>query len=109
MKCQRVYGYYEDTWMDEEAVVKVMAGADGIISIEMIYPGNLEGHETSVIYVDGEEAATVHLTENVMHEEIRVKPGNIVELKFVNNFYMKDAIEQRGEKRFSMLVNLGTS
>ncbi len=109
LKCQRVYGYYEDTWMDEEAVVKVMAGADGIISIEMIYPGNLEGHETSVIYVDGEEAATVHLTENVMHEEIRVKPGNIVELKFVNNFYMKDAIEQRGEKRFSMLVNLGTS
>ena len=95
--------------MDEEAVVKVMAGADGKIAIEMIYPGNLEGNETSVIYVDGEEAATVHLTENVMHEELQVKPGNIVELKFVNNFYIKDAMEQRGEKRFSMLVNLGTS
>lgn len=109
LKCQRVYGYYEDTWMDEEAVVRVMAGAEGRIAIEMVYPGNLTGDETSVIYVDGEEAAVVHFTENVMHEEIQVKPGNIVELRFVNNFHIKDAMEQRGEKRFSMLVNLGTS
>lgn len=107
LKCRRVYGYYEDTWMDEEAVVKIMAGASGRIAIEMVYPGNLTGNETSVIYVDGEEAAIVEFRENIMHEELWVKPGSIVELKFVNNFYMKDAQEQRGEKRFSMLVNLG--
>lgn len=107
IKCQRIYGYYEDTWMDEEAVVKVMAGTSGKIAIEMIYPGDLTGDETSVIYVDGEEMVTVHFTENVMHEEIQAKPGSLVEFRFVSNFYVKDALEKRGEKRLAMLVNLG--
>lgn len=106
LKCQRVYGYYEDGWMDEEAVVKVKAGATGLIDLEMIYPGNLTGLEASVVYVDGQETLRVRLKENIVHEQIRVEPYDTVELKFENNFYLADAQEQRGEKRFSMIVNM---
>lgn len=106
LKCRRDYGYYEDTWMDEEASVGVMAGKSGKIEIEMIYPGNLTGNERTTIYADGQEALSVPFDDNVMHAELEAEPGTTVDLKFVNNFYLPDAQEQRGEKRFSMMVNL---
>lgn len=106
LKCRRILGYYEDGWMDEEAVVKVRAGSSGVINIEMTYPGILTGEETSVIYVDGEEALITEWNENVMHVRLEAEPFRTVELKFVNNFYLPDAQEQRGEKRFSMMVNM---
>lgn len=106
LKCQRKYGYYQDGWMDEEAAVRLMAGASGKIQLELVYPGNLTGRETSTIYVDGKEKLVVRFDENIMNDEIQVKPGSMVEIKFVNNFYLEGAQEQRGEKRFSMIVNL---
>lgn len=106
LKCHRIYGYYEDGWMDEEAKVSVMAGSTGRIELELVYPGNLTGQEQSVLYVNGEETTTIEFHENIIYTTIEAKPHETVELKFVNNFHMKDAQEQRGEKRFSMIVNM---
>lgn len=105
LKCRSNYGYYEDGWMDEEASVRLMTGSTGKIRMELVYPGSLTGNEISTVFVDGNKALEIRFNENIMHEELQVKPGSLVELKFVNNFYMKDAKEQRGEKRFSMIVN----
>ncbi|MEG0215056.1 MAG: hypothetical protein RR685_02795, partial [Hungatella sp.] len=96
LKCQRIEGYYEDGWMDEEATVKVMAGSGGTIDLEMVYPGNLTGHESSTLYVDGEQTAVTEFTDNIMHLQIKAKPRTVLELKFVNNFYLEGAQEQRG-------------
>lgn len=106
IKLQRITGYYEDGWMDEEAQVQVMAGSSGVINLEMVYPGDLTGREQSVIYVDGEEALITDFSENIMNTSIRVEPYDTVDLVFRNNFYLNDAKEQRGQKRFSMIVNM---
>lgn len=106
LKCRRIYGYYEDGWMDEEAKVAVMAGSTGRIELEMVYPGNLTGQEKSVLYMNGEETLITEFRENIIYATIETKPYETVELTFINNFYMKDAQEQRGETRFSMIVNI---
>ena len=43
--------------------------------------------------------------QNTMKMELEAEPYQIANLQFENNFYLKDAGEQRGEKRFSMIVN----
>lgn len=106
LKCQRIYGYYEDGWMDEEAVVRLRAGASGVINLEMIYPGNLTGKETASIYIDGKEVMVTEFKENIMYAQLEVEPYDNLELKFNNNFYLEGAQEQRGEQRFSMIVNM---
>ena len=45
------------------------------------------------------------INQNTMKLEIEAEPNQIACLRFDNNFYLKDAGEQRGEKRFSMIVN----
>ncbi len=106
LKCESVYGYYRDGWMDESAKLRVMAGHSGIIHLQLMYPGAMEGTEKSRIYMDGELAETVDIVENITHIELTAAPYDIVELDFENNFYLEDAQEQRGEKRFSMMVQI---
>lgn len=106
LKCESVYGYYRDGWMDESAKLRVMAGETGIIHLQMMYPGVMEGHETSKIYMDGEMTAQVDIVDNITHLDLQTDPYDIVELDFENNFYLPDAQEQRGEKRFSMIVQI---
>ena len=106
LKCESVYGYYRDGWMDESAKIRVMSGSTGIIHLQLMYPGVMEGHERSDIYMDGEEAVQVDIVENITHIELQTKPYDIVELDFENNFYLEGAQEQRGEKRFSMMVQI---
>lgn len=106
LKCNRIYGYYEDDWMDEEAEVEVITGTSGVINLELTYPGNLTGQEVSTVYADGVEVLAVNFEENIMHAQVKAKPHTRVRLKFVNNFYLEGAEEQRGEKRFSMLAGL---
>lgn len=105
LKCEAVYGYYRDGWMDESAEVRVMTGKSGVISMEIYYPGQLTGSEVSVISLNGETVKEVVINQNTMRVELEAEPYQIANLQFENNFYLKDAGEQRGEKRFSMIVN----
>ncbi|MCI9146794.1 MAG: hypothetical protein HFG73_00795 [Hungatella sp.] len=106
LKCEPVYGYYRDGWMDESAKLRVMAGSSGVIGLQLMYPGVMDGHEKTVIYQNGELAAQVEIRENITHVDLKTRPYEIVELDFEHNFYLEDAQEQRGEKRFSMMVEI---
>lgn len=106
LKCEAVYGYYRDGWMDESAKIRVMSGKSGVIHLQLMYPGVMKGWEKSDIYMDGTLAETVKIVENITHIELKAKPCDVVELDFENNFYLEDAQEQRGEKRFSMMVQI---
>ena len=108
LKCKALYGYYPDGWMDEEAKIRVMAGAEGIIDLQFLYPGSRTGHETSAIQINGEPGKLVKIDNNIVNAQIQVNPYETVDLTFSNNFYLEDAQEQRGEKRFSMIVNVSS-
>ena len=71
-----------------------------------MYPGVMEGHEQTSIYRNGELTDQVHIKQNITQVELETRPYDIVELDFENNFYLEDAKEQRGEKRFSMIVEI---
>lgn len=106
LKCEPIYGYYRDGWMDESAKLRVMSGSSGVISLQLMYPGAMDGHEQTVIYQNGQPAAEVKIQQNITQVELQTRPYDIVELDFENNFYLEDAQEQRGEKRFSMIVQI---
>ena len=57
--------YYTDGWMDEQAEVNIMAGKDGLIDIEFMYPGELEGNETVYMTVDDNMTIELKLENNV--------------------------------------------
>lgn len=105
LKCEAVYGYYRDGWLDESAQVRVMTGRSGVIKLEIYYPGVLTGSEISEISLNGEPVKRLVIDQNTMKLEINAEPNQIADLRFENNFYLEDAAEQRGEKRFSMIVN----
>ena len=77
-----------------------------MIKLEFMYPGNLSGHDESVIYMNGKPAKTVKMEENVVKVELETDPYRVVHLKFENNFYMQNAQEQRGVKRLAAIVNI---
>lgn len=106
-KCERVYGYYEDGWMDEQAQVKVMAGSKGQIELEFYYPGELTGDEIVRIYENGTKLLLeVPLTGETTRAVLETGPYERTDLTFKQNFYLEDAKEQRGETRFAMMVNM---
>ena len=45
LKCESIYGYYIDGWMDEKAKIRVMAGSTGRIDLELLYPGTVAGRK----------------------------------------------------------------
>jgi len=106
LKCEPIYGYYKDGWMDESAKLRVMSGSSGIIHLQLLYPGAMKGSEQTVIYQNGKKVKQVNIVENITYVELETRPYDIVELEFENNFYLHDAQEQRGEKRFSMLMQV---
>lgn len=106
LKCKSVYGYYRDGWMDESAKIRVMAGSTGTISLQIFYPGDIKGGEQSRISMDGKLVQTLDIDNNIVDFSLETEPFKTVELTFENNFYLEGAQEQRGEKRFSMIVNI---
>ena len=106
LKCEIVEGYYRDGWMDEEASIRVMAGESGVIHLKFMFPGILNGGETTTIYRDGKLEAEIPVTESVYFQDIQAEPYQIVSLEFKNNFYMQNAQEQRGEKRLAVLLEI---
>jgi len=106
LKCESIYGYYRDGWMDESARIRVMAGSTGVIGLQLLYPGTMDGTECCSIYLDGELAKEVPIEQNITYVELTTEPYRTVELDFENNFYLEGAMEQRGEKRFTMMVHI---
>ena len=106
LKCESIYGYYRDGWMDESAKIRVMAGSTGVINLQLLYPGTMDGTEVSSIFQDGELVQEVPIEQNITYVELTTEPYRTVELDFENNFYLEGAQEQRGEKRFTMMVHI---
>ena len=105
-KCEPVRGYYSDGWMDENACVRVMAGSTGRIDLELLYPGTVTGEETMTVRKDGEEEEIIDIDQNILYASLQVEPYRMVELEFENNFYLEEAVEQRGEDRLALIVNM---
>ena len=106
LKCQRIEGYYSDGWMDETARIRIMTGKEGVIHLKFMFPGILTGGETTEIYIDGNLAAQIPVTESVYYQDIKAEPYQIIELEFCHNFYMQDAKEQRGTDRLAVLMEI---
>ncbi len=105
MKLHVDYGYYEDSWMDEEAAVTVMAGADGLIHMEFIFPGTLRGGETARVTMENGEELLVPLRANVTEAQIQAEPWERVPLTFRYNFFMQGVDDQRSDFRLATLVH----
>ena len=58
------------------------------------------------IRMDGQNAAKIDISQNILYTSLETVPYRTVELEFENNFYLEDAQEQRGEDRFSLIVNI---
>ena len=106
VKCEIIKGYYRDGWMDQEAEVYVMADKDGNIDLELMYPAELFDGQQLRLEVDDKEEHLVDIVENITYFNIKKEPFAITKLKFNYNFYLPDAQEQRGEDKFSMIVNI---
>ena len=97
IKCEAVYGYYPDTWMEESAKIRVMTGESGAIHLQLLYPGSMTGEEISAIYQDGVLVEEVEIDNNITYVDLQTGPYDTVELEFENNFYLKNIYEKRGE------------
>lgn len=106
LKLQVDYGYYDDGWMDEHASLTVMAGEDGMIDLEIMYPGIMSGGETLTITGDMETAMVIPVRSTVINTTIEAKPWQMVRLQFDYNFYMQNAQEQRGEDHLAAIVHM---
>lgn len=106
MKVERISGCYQDGWVDEEAAMIVMTGASGRIELEVTYPGNLQGQEVISVTYGNDVVAEWPLTGNITTHSITTQPYTFVPITFHTNFYMPDALEQRGEQRLAFLLEL---
>ena len=106
IKLEPVYGYYEDGWLDESARIRVMAGKEGKIALKFYYPGEITGQEHITVTIDGKEEKVIPIGTNIVNAEIEASPFQITELAFESNFFYKDASEQRGEKRLSVVAEV---
>lgn len=83
-----------------------MAGAEGVIRLKFMFPGILNGGETTTIYADGKLAAEIPVTESIYYQKIEAEPYQIVDLEFEHNFYMQNAQEKRGEDKLAVIVEI---
>ena len=62
MKLSVKSGYYpKDHWMDEHGSVEVIAGETGLIKIQILFPGVMEGGEVITIEQVGGETLTIQI------------------------------------------------
>jgi hypothetical protein len=106
LKFERVYGCYEDGWLDESAKVRVMAGKEGKIGLKFYYPGVITGLEQIAVTINGKETQVIPITSNTVTAEIGVTAFQVTELTFESNFYYENASEQRGDKHLSVVASI---
>lgn len=108
LKLQVEYGYYDDGWMDQHAAMTVMAGKEGLLNLEIIFPGVMEGGESVELRVDGGKPRSIPIGSSQVETTVQAEPWQMVDLEFACNFYMKDAQEQRGEEPLAVIVHMNT-
>lgn len=108
LKFNPQYGIYADGWMDEECRFSILSGSTGKIRLQFLYPGEIYGDEQTEIYVDGELWQQIAVKENVYIAEILAGPYQTLDIEIKSNFYVKNALEQRGEKHLTALLEIET-
>lgn len=106
LKFEPVYGCYEDGWLDESAKVRIMAGKEGKIQMNLYYPGKITGLEHIIVTIDGKEKKVISMDSNTVTSNINVQPFQVVELAFESNFYYEEATEQRSEKHLCVVAEM---
>ncbi len=100
------YGFYEDGWMDQECSFSIFGGPKGELSFRFLYPGILSGGEETRIYVDGELNQQLLVEENIYYAQIHAQSYQILDIRIESNFYVQEALEQRGESPLTALVEI---
>lgn len=100
------YGLYEDGWMDQECSFSILGGPKGELSFRFLYPGMLSGGEETRIYVDGALDQQLNVEENIYHAQIHAQPYQILDIRIENNFFVQEALEQRGKTPLTALVEI---
>lgn len=108
LKFSPEYGLYGDGWMDEECRFTILSGDTGKVQFQFLYPGQLYGEEQTEIYVDGELWQRIAVTANIYSAQIQAEPYQTLDVEIKSNFYVEDALEQRGEKRLTALLEIAT-
>lgn len=106
LKFQRVYGSYEDGWLDESAKIRIMAGKEGKIHLKFYYPGVITGLEHVTVTVEGTESTVIPINSSTVTAEIEVPAYKVSELAFESNFYYGAATEQRGDKHLAVVADI---
>ena len=106
LKFQRVYGSYEDGWLDESAKIRIMAGKEGKIHLKFYYPGVITGLEHITVTVEGKEPTVIPIDSSTVTAEIEVPAYKVSELEFESNFYYGAATEQRGDKHLAVVADI---
>ncbi|RKD34853.1 hypothetical protein [Lacrimispora algidixylanolytica] len=106
LKFERVYGSYEDGWLDESAKARIMAGKEGKITFKFYYPGVITGLEHIIVTVNGSEQRVIPIDASTVTAEFDVTPTQISEFSLESNFFYDAATEQRGEKRLSVVADI---
>lgn len=106
LKFERVYGCYEDGWLDENAKARIMAGNEGKITFKFYYPGVITGMEHIIITVNGSEQRVIPIDASTVTAEFDVAPSQVSEFTFESNFFYDAATEQRGEDRLSVVADI---
>lgn len=105
-RMNRVYGCYEDGWIDEESRMVFMNGDSDKLMLDFYYPGELTGNETCRIRVNGEELPALVFTEQTMSYEIATAPYQMISLELSANFHVENAQEKRGDTELAMVVTM---
>ena len=108
LKFNPKYGIYADGWTDESCRFMVLSGETGVIRLRFLYPGQLDGDEQTEVYVDGELRQKISVTENIYVTEIQAGPYQTLDVEIKNNFFVEDALEQRGSKRLTAILEIET-
>jgi hypothetical protein len=106
LKFERVYGCYEDGWLDESAKARIMAGKEGKITFKFYYPGVITGLEHIIVTVNGSEQRVIPIDASTVTAEFDVAPTQISEFSLESNFFYDAATEQRGENRLSVVADI---
>lgn len=105
-KCRPIYGFYDDGWIDEKSKVQVMAGKTGKIHLSFTYPRDLTDDQWLTVYVNDEPVDYLHFTETSVETEIEAEPYDVVTLRFETNFFVPNAMEQRGTTKLALLLKM---
>lgn len=108
LKFKPEYGIYEDGWIDEECAFTLLSGKTGKVTFRFLYPGALNGDEVTEIYLEEELVQKIDVRENIYYGELQAGPYQMLRIAVKNNFYMENALEQRGEKRLTALLEVVT-